>query len=78
LQKKGLGITVKRKAVEFSKALEVLEADYPYYKREVQRFKSNITWDSVAREHIRLHVNVLAKRHKDWPLAREVTTQKIL
>lgn len=41
--KKGLGIAVRRKAVEFSEALKVLEADYPYYKKQVQRFKSNLT-----------------------------------
>jgi glycosyltransferase involved in cell wall biosynthesis len=76
--KKGLGIAVRRKAVEFSEALKVLEADYPYYKKQVQRFKSNLTWDSVAREHIRLYVNALEKRHKDWRFAPEVTTQKIL
>lgn len=76
--KKGLGIAVRRKAVEFSEALKVLEADYPYYKKQVQRFKSNLTWDSVAREHTGLYINVLEKRHKDWRLAPEATSQKIL
>jgi hypothetical protein len=60
------------------KSLKVLEADYPYYKKQVQRFKSNLTWDSVARKHIRLYVDALEKGHKDWRLAPEVTTQKIL
>jgi glycosyltransferase involved in cell wall biosynthesis len=65
--RKGLGITVRRNADDFSKALKFLEANYPSYKREVDRFKNDLVWDSVARQHIRLYMSVLAKsRKKEW------------
>lgn len=76
--KKGLGITVRRKAANFSKALKTLEEDYSYYKSKVEHFKSNLSWDSIARQHITLYMNVLANSHKDWKIAPEVITRKIL
>jgi len=65
---KGLGIAVKRKPFEFSKALKILESDYPYYKKEVERFRSNLSWESVARQHIKMYMSVLAKSHGDKSL----------
>jgi glycosyltransferase involved in cell wall biosynthesis len=63
---KGLGLAVRRKADEFSKALKFLEANYPSYKREVDRFKNDLIWDSVARQHVALYMSVLASRKKEW------------
>ena len=64
--RKGLGIAVRRKADEFSKALKFLDANYPAYKREVDRFKNDLMWDSVARQHVRLYMSVLASYKKEW------------
>lgn len=75
--RKGLGIAVRRKASEFSEALKVLGNDYHYYKKEIEKFKTNLSWDSIARQHITLYVNVLANSHKYWRMAPEVITQKI-
>lgn len=63
--RKGLGIAVRRKADEFSKALKFLDANYPAYKREVDRFKNDLMWDSVARQHVRLYMSVLANYKKE-------------
>jgi glycosyltransferase involved in cell wall biosynthesis len=71
----GLGVTVRRNPVEFSKALRILEADYTYFKKKVEHFKSNLTWDSVAKQHVTVYLNALAKSHKDRGLAPEVLTK---
>jgi glycosyltransferase involved in cell wall biosynthesis len=75
---KGLGIAVKRKPFEFSKALKILESDYPHYKKEVERFRSNLSWESVARQHIKMYMSVLAKSHEDQSLAPMGIRRKIL
>jgi glycosyltransferase involved in cell wall biosynthesis len=67
--RKGLGIAVKRKLFEFSKALKISESDYPHYRKEVERFKSNLNWESVARQHIKMYMSVLDKSHEDRTLA---------
>jgi glycosyltransferase involved in cell wall biosynthesis len=41
-EKKGLGITVKRKSGEFERALEKLEADYSDYIQKVEEFKPEL------------------------------------
>jgi glycosyltransferase involved in cell wall biosynthesis len=75
---KGLGIAVRRRADEFSKALRFLEANYPSYKREVDRFKNDLIWDSVARQHVRLYMSVLASRKKEWRPTPTAVRQKKL
>ena len=54
---------VKRNSFEFSEALKMLENDYPHYKNEVERFKSNLNWDSVAKQHVKIYRSVLARSH---------------
>jgi glycosyltransferase involved in cell wall biosynthesis len=76
--RKGLGIAVKRKPFEFSEALKILESDYPHYKKEVEHFKSNLSWDSVARQHIKMYMSVLTESHEDRSLAPEAIRRKIL
>jgi glycosyltransferase involved in cell wall biosynthesis len=76
--RKGLGIAVKRKPFEFSEALKMLESDYPHYKKEVERFKNNLNWDSVAKQHIEIYLRVLAKSHEHRSFAPEAMRRKIL
>jgi len=76
--RKGLGIAVKRKPFEFSEALKMLESDYPHYKKEVERFKNNLNWDSVAKQHIEVYLRVLAKSHEHRSFAPEAMRRKIL
>lgn len=64
--RKGLGIAVKRRADEFSEALKVLDTNYPYYKKEVECFRSKLSWDLVAKKHIKLYTVALARRQKNW------------
>jgi glycosyltransferase involved in cell wall biosynthesis len=76
--RKGLGIAVKRKPFELSEALKMLESDYPHYKKEVERFKNNLKWDSVAKQHIEIYMRVLAKSHEHRSFAPEAVRRKIL
>jgi glycosyltransferase involved in cell wall biosynthesis len=76
--RKGLGIAVRRNPFEFSEALKMLESDYPHYKKEVERFKSNLNWDSVAKQHVEIYTQVLAKSHEFRGLTPEAMRRKIL
>lgn len=76
--RKGLGIAVKRKPIHFSEALKMLESDYPHYKKEVERFKSNLNWDSVAKQHVEIYMRVLVKSHEYQTLIPEPMRRKIL
>ena len=76
--RKGLGIAVKRKPFELSEAFKMLESDYPHYKKEVERFKNNLKWDSVAKQHIEIYMRVLAKSHEHRSFAPEAVRRKIL
>jgi glycosyltransferase involved in cell wall biosynthesis len=76
--KKGLGIVVRRNPFEFSEALKMLESDYPHYKKEVERFKSNLNWDSVAKQHVEIYTRVLAKNHEFQSVVPETMKRRIL
>lgn len=57
---KGLGIVVKRKSKEFSNAIEVLEKNYLHYIERVNNFsKIHLSWDTVAKKHIELYLDVM-------------------
>jgi len=76
--RKGLGIAVRRNPFEFSEALKMLESDYPHYKKEVERFKSNLNWDSVAKQHVEIYTRILAKRHEFRSVIRDHETENPL
>ena len=58
---KGLGIVVNRKSEEFSNAIKVLEKNYLHYVERVNRFsKTYLSWDSVAKQHIKLYLDVIS------------------
>jgi glycosyltransferase involved in cell wall biosynthesis len=76
--RKGLGIAVRRNPFEFSEALKMLESDYPHYKKEVERFKSNLNWDSVAKQHVEIYTRVLTKSHEFRSVVPETMKRRIL
>ncbi|HZD36625.1 MAG TPA: glycosyltransferase family 4 protein, partial [Nitrososphaeraceae archaeon] len=51
---KGLGITVKRKAAAFSRALQDLDLHYEEYSKRAAEFRKNISWQEVATRHAQL------------------------
>ncbi|HEU4822984.1 MAG TPA: hypothetical protein VFS97_06125, partial [Nitrososphaeraceae archaeon] len=58
---KGLGIVVNRKSEEFSNAIKALEKNYLHYVERVNRFSStHLSWDSVAKQHIKLYLDVIS------------------
>jgi glycosyltransferase involved in cell wall biosynthesis len=56
----GLGLTVKRTAKSFEKALLDLEGKYSVYSKAVESFKHKLKWAYVADMHIQLYENILA------------------
>jgi glycosyltransferase involved in cell wall biosynthesis len=58
---RGLGITVRRNASAFSKALVHLERNYDRYFETVEDFKKEIAWPEVAKRHAELYRRI-AKR----------------
>jgi glycosyltransferase involved in cell wall biosynthesis len=57
----GLGIAVKRNPNDFSKALGILAENYDKYYQAVNKFKENIKWSNIAKEHSNLY-NSIAER----------------
>jgi glycosyltransferase involved in cell wall biosynthesis len=56
---KGLGITVKRSAGDFSNGIKLLDKDYDAYKGKVNNFKSRLLWESVAKQHESLYLSLI-------------------
>ena len=54
-EKKGLGITVKRKPGEFERALKKLEADNSEYVQKVEEFKPELMWNNIAHQHLEIY-----------------------
>ena len=62
-EKKGLGITVKRKPGEFERALKKLEAGNPEYVQKVEEFKPELMWNNIAHQHLEIYnKSILDKR----------------
>ncbi|HET6727648.1 MAG TPA: glycosyltransferase [Nitrososphaeraceae archaeon] len=55
----GLGISVDRNPVEFSKALLKLKVDYKRYKDAVMNLRKNLLWKEVANKHILLYNSII-------------------
>src|SRR5437867_13063465 len=66
----GLGISVDRNPVEFSKALLKLKVDYKRYKDAVMIFRKNLLWKEVANKHILLYNSII--NHSTPPLVRKI------
>jgi len=61
-EKKGLGITVKRKPGEFEGALKRLEAGYSEYVQKVEEFKPELIWNNIARQHLKIYSKSILDR----------------
>ncbi len=68
----GLGISVDRNPVEFSKALLKLKVDYKRYKDSVMNFRKNLLWKEVANKHILLYNSIINRPTS--PLIRKIIT----
>ena len=55
----GLGVSVNRNAKAFSKALVDLDSNYGFYLKNVNSFRSKISWDSIARSHIEIYDGII-------------------
>ena len=66
----GLGISVDRNPVEFSKALLKLKVDYKRYKDAVMIFRKNLLWKEVANKHILLYNSIINRSTP--PLVRKI------
>jgi glycosyltransferase involved in cell wall biosynthesis len=51
----GLGLTVKRSPIAFSKGLEDLNIDYSKYIKAVSTFKQKLKWNYIARQHMSIY-----------------------
>jgi len=51
----GLGISVRRNPIEFSRALCTLEQSLHGYKTAIEKFRKNLFWEVVAKKHVTLY-----------------------
>jgi glycosyltransferase involved in cell wall biosynthesis len=66
----GVGISVDRNPVEFSKALLKLQVDYKRYKDAVMDLRKNLLWKEVANKHILLYNSIINRPTS--PLIRKI------
>lgn len=66
----GLGISVERNSVDFSNALVDLDVDYKKYKDAVIKFRKNLLWKQVAKNHISLYTSII--EHPDSSVIRKI------
>jgi hypothetical protein len=57
----GLGITTKRNAAEFVRALRRLDGDYASYKMRVKAFANKMSWNNVAEIHMEIYRKIARK-----------------
>jgi glycosyltransferase involved in cell wall biosynthesis len=73
---RGLGITVKRSAEAFSKALLYLDEHYEEYSRKVDAFNKELLWQQVANEHAKIYRDVPKRREQNVPLCLSTEKKK--
>jgi glycosyltransferase involved in cell wall biosynthesis len=61
---RGLGITVKRKAKAFEKALLDLDSSYDKYVKKISDFKKEIAWEEVAKRHAELYRQIAKRKEQ--------------
>jgi hypothetical protein len=60
----GLGITAKRDPVSFAKAIRELSDSYDKYSKSVDKFKQQLRWGFVAKQHIEIYSRAITERGK--------------
>jgi glycosyltransferase involved in cell wall biosynthesis len=61
---RGLGITVKRNAEAFSKALVDIDTSYDKYLKKISDFKKEIAWQEVAKRHAELYSQIAKRKEQ--------------
>jgi glycosyltransferase involved in cell wall biosynthesis len=64
----GLGITAKRDPVSFARAIFELGNSYDKYSKSVDKFKQQLRWEFVTKQHIDIYSHAMTKRGKSFPL----------
>jgi glycosyltransferase involved in cell wall biosynthesis len=67
-----LGIVAKRTPAAFTDALLELDSNYDRYKQAVERFKENLKWATVARNHVELY-NDITSSNEDLASSKATT-----
>ena len=75
---RGLGITVKRKAEAFSKALLDLDINYDKYVKKISDFKKEITWHEVAKRHAELYRQILKRKEQAVAYPLRVGSKRVI
>jgi glycosyltransferase involved in cell wall biosynthesis len=64
----GLGITAKRDPVSFGRAICELGESYDKYSKSVDKFKQQLRWEFVTKQHIDIYSHAMTKREKSFSL----------
>jgi glycosyltransferase involved in cell wall biosynthesis len=55
----GLGVATDRNAKSFEQGLRMVDETYETLKSNVERFRKNLKWDSIANQHLHIYNNIL-------------------
>jgi len=56
----GLGVVAERNPESFNKAIEQLASNYSKFVENVEQFKPQLTWDTVAKKHIEVYSDLIS------------------
>lgn len=69
---KKLGIVTKRDPCAFEKVFEQMDKQYEIFKSNVQEFRKNLSWGSMAGQHISIYNSILVGKSSKSPLAETI------
>jgi len=57
-----LGMVTKRDPRQFEKAFKQIDKQYAFFKSNVEEFRKNLIWDSIAKQHISIYKGILQNK----------------
>ncbi len=57
-----LGIVTERDGVKFEKAFKQIDKHYNHFKSNVEKFRGNLTWDNIAKQHITIYEDIIKNK----------------
>jgi glycosyltransferase involved in cell wall biosynthesis len=57
-----LGMVTKRDPRQFEKAFKQIDKQYTFFKSNVEKFRKNLIWDSIAKQHISIYKGIIKNK----------------
>ena len=64
---KNLGIVTERDPGKFEKAFEQIDKHYKHFESNVEKFRRNLSWDNIAKQHITIYKDIIKNKSESLP-----------